>query len=126
MFIIFLSDFWYHRNHPSHVCKVEEHTLKYSHLVAYDYPDLYSTDSKDVPIRFGTFGKVGLKEIVELTGKTHFNLKIGKSNDVHKFVLNDEGTKAYFEGETYCSFEASEIYDDLSLKSLTHFKRLLV
>ena len=95
-------------------------------MVAYDYPDLYSTDSKDVPIRFGSFGKVGLKEIVELTGKTHFNLKIGKSNDVHKFVMNDEGTKAYFEGETYCNFEAIEIYDDLSLKSLTHFKRLLV
>jgi len=88
--------FWYHRNNPSHVCKVKEHTLKYRHLVAYDYPDLYSTDSKDVPIQFGSFGKVGLKEIVELTGKTHFNFKIGKSND-HKFVMNDEGTKAYFE-----------------------------
>ena len=92
-------------------------------MVAYDYPDLYSTDSKDVPIRFGSFGKVGLKEIVELTGKTHFNLKIGKSNDVHKFVMNDEGTKAYFEGETCYSFEVCKItLITLSLRFKVHVK----
>ena len=85
------------RGDPSHVVKLDNDTFIYCHLIAHEYPSLF--EKEDIPIRYGTFGEVALHEIVEATGKSMFNLKIGKKKDTEKAVLNEDGTKAYFEGK---------------------------
>ena len=42
---------------------------------------------------------MALHDIVEATGKSMHNLKLGKKKDTEKAVLNEDGTKAYFEGK---------------------------
>ena len=85
------------RGNPSHVVKMENNTFNYCLLIAHEYSCLF--EKEDIPIQYGTFGEVALHGIVEATGKSMYNLKLGKKKDTEKAVLNEDGTKAYFEGK---------------------------
>ena len=83
----------------SHIFKFEQQTLNNCHLMAYEYPDLFEIE--EVPIWYGSFDTVALSDIVEATGKSKYNMKIGKTMiewEIDNGVLNEDGTKAYFEG----------------------------
>ena len=50
---------------------------------------------------YGSFDNVALSDIMEATGKSMHNIKIGKTMiewEIDNGVLNEDGTKAYFEG----------------------------
>ena len=93
----------------SHVFKFEQQTLTYCHLMAYEYPDLFEIE--EVPIWYGSFDNVALSDIVEATGKSKHNIKIGKTIiewEIDNGVLNEDGTKAYFEGTSNIIDEAAK------------------
>ena len=95
------NGFWFNNKVPSCFMIANDGKMDCKAMTCVDYPDLLKdTTQLPVPLKLGQFGPAR-RELVEATGKTEYNLKLGFFYDYYPEtfgVINEGGTEITFWG----------------------------